>query len=224
VKQSTSPKIHQYSPLEERLNSLTHFLGFALASIGFVALLLKSNTLVEGISSAVFGSSMVILFGASTLYHWVSNPSIKPILKRADHIAIYLLIAGTYTPFLLVAISGWVSLASIITIWTVALFGIGFKAIFKDKYPKLAVTTYAVMGWLALLIIVPIYNAVPLTGFVFLFLGGMAYSLGIPFYMAKHKQYTHAIWHLFVLLGAACHFYAIYAFVIGQEIGQEVLM
>ena len=216
MKQTTNPKIHQYSPLEERLNALTHFVGFALAVIGLVALLLKSKALVETLSSIVFACSMILLFGASTLYHWVNSPALKPILKRADHIAIYLLIAGTYTPFLLVAISGWVSLVSTITIWVVALFGVGFKAIFKDKYPKLAVTTYAVMGWLALLIIVPIYKAVPLTGFVFLFLGGLAYTIGIPFYMAKHKQYTHAIWHVFVLLGAACHFYAIYAFVIGQ--------
>lgn len=216
MKQTVSSQIHEYSPLEERLNALTHFLGFALAIFGLSALLMKSNGVVEVISSIIFGSSMVLLFGASTLYHWVSNSKVKPILKRIDHIAIYLLIAGTYSPFLVVAIDGWVSTVSIITIWTVALFGVGFKAIFKDKYPRLAVTTYAVMGWLALLIIVPIYNAVPLTGFIFLFLGGVAYSLGIPFYMAKHKHYTHAIWHLFVLMGAACHFYAIYAFVIGQ--------
>lgn len=216
MKQTVSPKIHEYSQLEERLNALTHFLGFALAIFGLSALLMKSNGVVEVISSIIFGSSMVLLFGASTLYHWVSNSKVKPILKRIDHIAIYLLIAGTYSPFLVLAIDGWVSTVSIITIWIVALFGVGFKAIFKDKYPRLAVTTYAVMGWLALLIIVPIYNAVPLTGFIFLFLGGVAYSLGIPFYMAKHKHYTHAIWHLFVLMGAACHFYAIYAFVIGQ--------
>lgn len=216
MKQTASPHIHEYSQLEERLNALTHFFGFALAIFGLSALLMKSNGAVEAISSIIFGSSMVLLFGASTLYHWVSSPSLKPILKRVDHIAIYLLIAGTYSPFLVVAIDGWVSTVSIITIWIVALFGVGFKAIFKDKHPRLAITTYAVMGWLALLIIVPIYNAVPLTGFIFLFLGGIAYSLGIPFYMAKHKHYTHAIWHLFVLMGAACHFYAIYAFVIGQ--------
>lgn len=216
MKQTASPQIHEYSELEERLNALTHFLGFALAIIGLSALVIKSNSAVELISSIVFGSSMVLLFAASTLYHWVSNPGLKPILKRIDHISIYLLIAGTYSPFLVVAIDGWVSTVSIITIWTVALFGVGFKAVFKNKYPRLAVTTYAVMGWLALLIIVPIFKAVPLTGFIFLFLGGIAYSLGIPFYMAKHKHYTHAIWHLFVLMGAACHFYAIYAFVIGQ--------
>ena len=216
MKQTTSPQINEYSELEERLNTLTHFLGFALAIIGLSALVIKSNSAVELISSIVFGSSMVLLFAASTLYHWVSNPGLKPILKRIDHISIYLLIAGTYSPFLVVAIDGWVSTVSIITIWTVALFGVGFKAVFKNKYPRLAVTTYAVMGWLALLIIVPIFKAVPLTGFIFLFLGGIAYSLGIPFYMAKHKHYTHAIWHLFVLIGAACHFYAIYAFVIGQ--------
>lgn len=210
-----SPKIHQYSAREERLNSLSHFLGLVLAIVGSIALIIKSTELVELLSSIVFGSSMILLFGASTLYHYVSSEQLKPMLKRADHIAIYLLIAGTYTPFLLVAIDGWISSAGIITIWTVAFLGVAFKTIFKHKYPRLAVGTYAIMGWLALLIIVPIYNAVPLTGFMLLFLGGLAYSLGIPFYMAKQKQYTHAIWHIFVLLGASCHFFAIYGFVIG---------
>ena len=109
MKQTATPKIHQYSQLEERLNAFSHFLGFALAIIGLGALLFKSNGLIEVISSIVFGSSMVLLFGASTLYHSVSNLSLKPMLKRADHIAIYLLIAGTYSPFLVVAIDGWVS-------------------------------------------------------------------------------------------------------------------
>jgi hemolysin III len=216
VNQPVIPEIHQYSALEEKLNAFTHFLGLLLAVIGSIALIIKSQGFIEALSSMIFGSSMILLFGASTLYHWVDNEQLKPMLKRADHIAIYLLIAGTYTPFLLVAIEGWVSTASIITIWAVALFGVAFKAIFKNKYPKLAVTTYAVMGWLALVIIVPIYNTVPLTGFIFLFLGGLAYSLGIPFYMAKQKQYTHAIWHVFVLLGAGCHFFAIYGFIIAQ--------
>ncbi|MFT5898619.1 MAG: hemolysin III [Glaciecola sp.] len=216
MNQPVIPEIHQYSALEEKLNAFTHFLGLLLAVIGSIALIIKSQGFIEALSSMIFGSSMILLFGASTLYHWVDNEQLKPMLKRADHIAIYLLIAGTYTPFLLVAIEGWVSTASIITIWAVALFGVAFKAIFKNKYPKLAVTTYAVMGWLALVIIVPIYNTVPLTGFIFLFLGGLAYSLGIPFYMAKQKQYTHAIWHVFVLLGAGCHFFAIYGFIIGQ--------
>ncbi|MBF7071781.1 hemolysin III family protein [Glaciecola sp. MH2013] len=210
-------KLAHYSKLEESLNSLSHFVGFILAIVGTVAMLFKSNNGLEMLASSIFGASMILLFGASTLYHWVSKPQVKPILKRADHIAIYLLIAGTYTPFLMIAIEGWVSLASMITIWSIALLGVGFKAIFKDKYPKLAVSTYAIMGWLALVIIVPIYNAVPFTGFLFLFIGGLAYSFGIPFYMAKHKHYTHAIWHVFVLLGAASHFLAIYAYVLGQS-------
>jgi hemolysin III len=217
MKNLSRVKLTQYSKLEEALNTLSHFVGFAFAIVGTVLLLLKSKDITQVSASAIFGASMILLFGASTLYHWVSNVQIKPILKRADHIAIYLLIAGTYTPFLIVAIDGWVSIVSTITIWSVALLGVGFKAIFKDRFPRLAVTTYAVMGWLALLIIVPIFNALETTGFVFLVAGGLAYSLGIPFYMAKHKHYTHAIWHVFVLLGAVCHFYAIYAYVIGAE-------
>jgi hemolysin III len=218
MKNPPKVKLKSYGKVEEALNALSHFIGFVLAVVGTIAMLFKSQGALELVASAMFGASMILLFGASTMYHWVSNTTIKPLLKRADHIAIYLLIAGTYTPFLLVAIDGWISLASMITIWTIALLGVGFKAIFKDRFPKLAVTTYAVMGWLALVIIVPIYNAVPFTGFLFLFIGGVAYSLGIPFYMAKHKHYTHAIWHVFVLLGAASHFYAIYAYVLGQNV------
>ena len=106
------------------------------------------------------------------------------------------------------------STASIISIWSIALLGVLFKTLFHNQYPKLAIGTYAVMGWLALVIIVPIYNALPFMGFALLFLGGLSYSLGIPFYMAKQKQFTHAIWHVFVLFGAGCHFYAIYSYVI----------
>ncbi|MDG1122353.1 MAG: hemolysin III family protein [Glaciecola sp.] len=206
--------IQSYSALEEKLNALSHLLGWILAIIGTIALVLKSQTLIENVSSVVFGSSMILLFGASTLYHWVDDAHWKAILKRADHIAIYLLIAGSYTPFLLVSLEGWVSTVSIISIWCIALLGVLFKTLFHNQYPKLAIATYAVMGWLALVIIVPIYNALPFMGFALLFLGGLAYSLGIPFYMAKQTQFTHAIWHVFVLLGAGCHFFAIYRYVI----------
>ena len=211
---SKNQLIHTYSALEEKLNALSHLIGWILAILGTIALILKSQTWVENLSSLVFGSSMILLFGASTLYHWVDDMQWKAILKRADHIAIYLLIAGSYTPFLLVSLDGWVSTASIISIWCIALLGVLFKTLFHNQYPKLAIGTYAVMGWLALVIIVPIYNALPFMGFALLFFGGLSYSLGIPFYMAKQKQFTHAIWHVFVLLGAVCHFYAIYGYVI----------
>lgn len=214
MRPSTNKPIDSYSALEEKLNALTHLLGWILAVVGTIALFIKSQTLTETIASIIFGSSMIILFAASTLYHWFKDLPRKVLLKRADHIAIYLLIAGSYTPFLLVSLDGWVSTVSLIAIWCIALMGVLFKTIFNNQYPKLAVGTYAVMGWLALVIIVPIYNALPWMGFVLLFLGGLAYSLGIPFYMAKHKQYTHALWHVFVLLGAGCHYYAIYGYVI----------
>lgn len=211
---STDKTNHTYSALEEKLNALTHLAGWILAIFGTIALILKSQTMIENVSSLVFGISMVLLFGASTLYHWVNDVHLKAILKRADHIAIYLLIAGSYTPFLLVSLDGWVSTASIISIWCIALLGVLFKTLFHNQYPKLAIATYAIMGWLALVIIVPIYNALPFMGFALLFLGGLAYSVGIPFYMAKQTQFTHAIWHVFVLLGAGCHFFAIYEYVI----------
>ena len=210
-----------YSVLEERLNALSHFIGLCLAVLGFTLLIDKSSGITELIAASVFGSSLVLLFAASTLYHWVQDAKWKLIFKRADHIAIYLLIAGSYTPFLLVALDGWISVASMIAIWCIAVLGILFKTLFKNRFPRLAVAIYAVMGWLALLIIVPIFNAVPMMGFMLLFLGGLAYTFGIPFYIAKHKQFTHAIWHCFVLLGAICHFFAIYSYVIGMDTSVE---
>jgi len=131
-----------------------------------------------------------------------------------DHSAIYLLIAGTYTPLLLVSLEGTVSLLSMIFIWTLAVTGVSFKLITKSRFPKVSVATYLAMGWFAVALVYPLVQAVPNNGLWFLLAGGLFFSIGVIFYVAKHKNYTHAIWHLFVIGGCSCHFMTVYHYVI----------
>jgi hemolysin III len=203
-----------YSLFEERLNAATHGTGFLLAIAGLIALLVKSSSVSVGLISLVYGLSLAFMFLSSTVYHATSNVARRAILRTIDHTAIYLLIAGTYTPFLLLAVGGNLGLYGAIVVWFIGLSGIVFKLKFGHDYPKVSIATYALMGWLALFLIYPIYQSLSGTGFTLLLAGGLAYSLGIPFYLLKSRHYSHAIWHIFVVLGAACHFFAIYLFVL----------
>ncbi|MGB3727243.1 MAG: hemolysin III family protein [Glaciecola sp.] len=199
-----------YSIFEERINAATHGFGFLLALVGLFALLLKAPNAEAVVVSAIYGTSLAFMFLSSSVYHSVSKPHLRLFLRKVDHAAIYLLIAGTYTPFLLLAVGGNLGMYAAIVVWFIGLAGIIFKTLLGHKYPKLGVATYAIMGWLALFLIYPIYQALSVSGFVLLIGGGIAYSLGIPFYMMKSRHYSHALWHVFVVIGAACHFFAIY--------------
>ena len=203
-----------YSPLEEWLNSITHGLGFIFAVVGLVYLLSNSQTSLAVSVSAVYGTSLSLLFLASTLYHSVSHQGAKQWFKLFDHSAIYLLIAGTYTPFMLVSLGGWLGIISSIVIWTIAIVGVVFKCFVRHRYPKLSVITYLIMGWLAVLLAYPLYQALPGGGMWLLVAGGICFSVGVIFYVAKKIKFTHTIWHLFVLAGCACHYFSIYHFVI----------
>jgi hemolysin III len=156
----------------------------------------------------------MLMFLSSTLYHLAQQPSLKAKLKVFDHSAIYLLIAGTYTPFMVLTIGGSTGAIAMLLIWSIAFIGIGFKCFANARFPKLSVITYLLMGWLAVFYIYPLYNALTTAGFWLLLAGGLCYTLGVLFYVAKKRQYTHAIWHLFVVAGCACHFCAIYYHVI----------
>lgn len=203
-----------YSVKEELLNALTHGFGAVISAIGMVFLILKSEGLEELISVSIYGTSLVFLFGSSCIYHLTSDAGKKIWLRKVDHIAIYVLIAGTYTPFLAVALNGSLAAIGLAVIWTIAGAGVVFKLTLGHKHPKISISTYAIMGWLALFLIYPIYQALPLTGFLWLVFGGLWYSAGIPLYLLKSHHYTHALWHLCVVAGAACHFIAIYYFVL----------
>jgi hemolysin III len=203
-----------YSPLEECLNAISHGLGFVAAILALVLMLLKVDDLYAQLVSIAYGLSMMLMFLSSTLYHSVNSPNLKATLKVIDHSAIYLLIAGTYTPFMLLAVGGDVGLVAMVAIWSIALVGIVFKCFANHRFPKLSVITYLLMGWIALFFIYPLYNALPSNGFWLLIAGGVCYTLGVVFYIAKKIQYTHVIWHLFVVAGCTCHFFAIYYYVI----------
>lgn len=203
-----------YSVSEESINTITHALGFVLAIVGFVALIISSQNMAEYVISTVYGGSLAFMFLSSSVYHATKDIAWRKVLRKVDHTAIYLLIAGTYTPFLLLAVGGELGWYAAGTVWAIGIAGIVFKMLLGHKYPKLGVATYAVMGWLALFLIYPIYQALSTGGFTLLLAGGLCYSLGIPFYMMKSRHYSHALWHVFVVAGAACHFFAIYLYVL----------
>ncbi len=203
-----------YSVLEEWLNSISHGAGFVAAIVGLVFLLLRAEQPVAIAAAAVYGATLILMFLSSTLYHSISHTKIKGMLKLFDHSAIYLLIAGTYTPLLLVGIGGWLGITMTAIVWMLATGGVAFKLIARHRFPKVSVATYLLMGWIALGLIYPLYMALPGAGLWLIVAGGLCFSIGVLFYVAKSKRYTHAIWHLFVLGGCSCHFFSIYYFVV----------
>ena len=204
-----------YSPREEWANRLSHGLGLLLGGLGLVLLLHKGWD--QGprvlLSYGVYGASLVLLYLASTLYHSVSSVAARRWSKLFDHCAIYLLIAGTYTPFLLVALDTPLAQGLMVVIWGLALAGVVFKLIFINRFKKMSLFTYLMLGWLSLVVIYQLYLHLDGTGLLLLGLGGLIYSLGVIFYVAKRIPYNHAIWHLFVLGGSLCHFMAIYGYI-----------
>jgi hemolysin III len=206
--------VRPYSPLEELLNTLTHGLGAFAATVGLIFLLLKVDGIYGQFACVVYGLSMILMFLSSTLYHSAKRPNVKAFLKVVDHSAIYLLIAGTYTPFMVLAIGGWVGLAGMIIVWSIALVGITCKIFANQRFPKLSVITYLLMGWIAIFFIYPLYHALSTEGLWLLVAGGLCYTVGVLFYVAKKIQFTHATWHVFVVAGCMCHFFSIYYYVI----------
>ncbi|BCB43855.1 hemolysin III family protein [Vibrio alginolyticus] len=207
----------QYSQREELANTITHGIGMIFGIVGLILLLIKAidqqaDTLTLA-SMAVYGASIIVLFLASTLYHAIPHPNAKRWLKTFDHCAIYLLIAGSYTPFLLVSLRTPLAFGLMIVIWTIALLGIIMKVAFVYRFKKLSLITYLVMGWLSLIVIYQLAINLDIGGLTLLAAGGIVYSLGVIFYVAKRIPFNHAIWHGFVLAGCVCHFFAIYYFV-----------
>ncbi|GLO62376.1 hemolysin III family protein [Vibrio sp. MACH09] len=206
-----------YSQQEEIANSITHGIGVVLGVIGLVLLLTKAVSaqadMMTIVSMTVYGASIILLFTASTLYHAIPYQNAKRTLKTLDHCAIYLLIAGSYTPFLMVGLRTPLAMGLMAVIWGIALVGIVFKIAFVYKYKKLSLVTYLLMGWLSLIVIYQLALYIDIAGLVLLAIGGVVYSLGVIFYVSKRVPFNHAIWHGFVLLGCICHFFAIYLYI-----------
>lgn len=209
-----------YSLAEEIANSISHGIGLVFGIVGLVLLLIQAvdaNANVMAIASySLYGGSMILLFLASTLYHAIPHARAKIWLKKFDHCAIYLLIAGTYTPFLLVGLDSPLARTLMIVIWGLALLGILFKLTIAHRFKVLSLVTYLTMGWLSLIVIYQLTEKLALGGVTLLAAGGIVYSLGVIFYVCKRIPYNHAIWHGFVLGGSVCHFLAIYLYV-GQH-------
>lgn len=206
-----------YTLAEEIANSISHGIGLVFGIVGLVLLLgqaadTHASTLAIT-SYALYGGSMILLFLASTLYHAVPHPRAKIWLKKFDHCAIYLLIAGTYTPFLLVGLDSPLARGLMVVIWSLALLGILFKLTIAHRFKVLSLVTYLAMGWLSLVVIYELAMRLSPGGITLLAVGGLIYSLGVIFYVCKRIPYNHAIWHGFVLGGSVCHFLAIYLYV-----------
>lgn len=203
----------------EKLNSITHLVGAVLALVGLGALLTisiqeKNPSLI--ISFSIFGFTLTLLYTMSTLYHSFHPPQLKKIFQKLDHVSIYLLIAGTYTPYMMVTLRDHGGLIMLILIWTLALIGLLLDVLIRNRIEWLQLLIYLVMGWICTLNYSELQAAMPAWGVLWLTLGGIAYTGGTVFYVLdnmKKLRHAHGIWHLFVLSGSICHFISIAVYV-----------
>ena len=205
------------NPREELASALTHGLGATAALAGGAVLITLAAIHGDGWQLAgaiVFGITLLLLYTASTLYHAIQHPIAKGRLKVFDHCAIYLLIAGTYTPFTLIGLRGPWGWGLFAAIWTIALAGVVFKLFHTGRFPRLSTALYVAMGWLVVVAIKPMLASIDAWTLGWLLAGGVFYTLGTYFYHRESIPYAHAIWHLFVIAGSVCHFVAVAAQVV----------
>jgi hemolysin III len=210
-------KITYYDPKEEKLNVITHAIGLILSIVALVLLVVFAS--LEGtakhiVSFSIYGVSLIVLYSASTIYHYSQRPKLRKRLNIFDHAAIYVLIAGTYTPFTLVVLKGWVGWTIFGVSWGLALAGISLKLFFTGRYDKISTFAYVLMGWLIIFAIKPLVQNLPFDGLMWLLAGGIFYTVGAVLYSIKRIKYNHAIFHIFVLLGSFAHFIAIFFYVL----------
>lgn len=209
--------MRSYSPAEEIAHAITHGAGLVL-SVAAVAILLVFAGLRGDswhiVSSAIYGATLVLLYAASTLYHSISSPRAKGFLRSLDHAAIYLLIAGTYTPFTLANLRGGWGWTLFGLVWGLALYGVMLEAFAKRPVRVLSLALYLGLGWLGAIAVKPLLESVAPGGLVLVVLGGLAYTGGVVFYVRHRMPYHHAVWHIFVLAGSACHYFAVLFYVI----------
>jgi len=208
---------NHYSPLEEKTNIISHAIGLALSVIGTLLMLLRasgSGDILHIIGAGIFGASLIALYAASTFYHSAKDPKVRARLRIVDHATIYLLIAGTYTPFTLITLKGWVGWTVFGVSWGMAICGVVLKLFFTGRYNVLSTLMYVFMGWIIIFAIKPLVNSFPIDGIFWLIAGGLAYTTGAVIYSIKKIPFNHAIFHMFVLLGSFCHFISVYVYVL----------
>jgi len=206
-----------YPPLEEKINIFSHATGLLLSIIALAFLVTHASLYGDAwhvVSFSIFGASLIVLYTASTVYHSSKAPQARSRLRIVDHASIYVLIAGTYTPFTLVTLNGTVGWVIFGISWGMALTGITLKLFFTGRYRLLSTAMYIFMGWLIIFVIKPLINNLPVDGIYWLVAGGLAYTLGGILYSIKKIKCNHAIFHVFVLFGSFCHFMAVYFYVL----------
>jgi len=207
-----SIQIQRYTPSEEIVNSITHGIGTLLSIAGLVILVVFAALYGDAwhiVSFSIFGSTLIMLYAASTLYHGISNPLAKKFLNKLDHSAIFLLIAGTYTPFVLVNLRGAWGWSIFGIIWALAIIGITIKFVSFHRFRRLSVAVYVFMGWLGLIAIKEILRTVPSSSVILMAVGGLSYTAGVVFYLCRRLPFNHGIWHIFVLCGSVSHFFSV---------------
>ncbi len=209
--------IKQYPPREEKINILSHFAGIILSLPAALFLLIRaeqSGGLVHIISAALFGLTLILMYTISTVYHNAKLPAFRIRMRIMDHAAIYLLIAGTYTPFTLISLKGIWGGTLFALCWIMALAGVGLKIFFTGKYGLLSTLLYIFMGWMIIVALKPLSENLAAAGLFWLIAGGIAYTVGEILYSIKKIPFNHAIFHLFVLLGSTCHWISVYFYVL----------
>lgn len=209
----TSKIYRDLTSKEEIVNGITHGIGALLSVVALVVLIVvagKHGDALHLVSFSIYGVTLILLYLSSTLYHSFSSPRINNLFARFDHVSIFLLIAGTYTPILLTSIGGAWGWTLFGVIWGLALAGAVIRSIYLHRFRKLMVAVYLLMGWMFVIAGKQVYLSLPSISLTFLILGGIAYSVGVIFYMWRKLPYSHGIWHLFVLAGSVLHFFAIY--------------
>ena len=206
-----------YPVIEERINVLTHAAGLLLSIAALVLLVIKANGTLQTVSVAVFASSMIALYAASTIYHNAGPSSFRYWMRTVDHAMIYVLIAGSYTPFTLLVLKGTLGWSLFGVSWGMALIGIVVKLFFTGRFDRTSTAMYVFMGWIIVLAIKPLIANLPAAGLMWLFAGGIAYTAGALFYSFKRVPYGHAVFHIFVIAGSACHFVSVYFFVLAPS-------
>ena len=214
--EASDPAIQTFG--EEIANSITHGVGAALSIAGLVILLVSASGALRLVSLSIYGAALILLYLSSTLYHSFSNERTKRFFRFLDHSSIYLLIAGSYTPVLLLSLRGAWGWTLFGIIWAMAVGGIIAKIFTTGKYGVISVLFYIAMGWIIVLAIKPMLQAVPWKLFAWLLIGGLSYTFGIIFYAWEKMPYNHAVWHLFVLGGSIAHFFGMLFYIAGNEI------
>ena len=207
----------QYSKTEEKLNIISHGIGLVLVILGTVLLIIKASKFNDGLtllSIIIYGMSMMVLYGASTFYHWSTSPFIRYKLQIFDHASIYILIAGTYTPFALITLQGTIGWVIFGITWILTLAGIIIKIFFTGRFNLLSTIMYVVMGWIIIPVVFPLIEVLTLDGFWWLLAGGISYTIGAVLFMFDNMKFNHAIFHVFVLLGTLLQFISVYFYVL----------